>query len=611
MNIDRVQVEGGFLNGVDLKLTPGLNVLIGARGTGKTSIIELIRYALDVKNLTKESKVRSTEHVRSVLDGGEVSVTLDDGFEEVTVTRSFDEHQYRASSSFTIPIILSQTEIETVGLSESGRLSLIDGFIADRNGLKADIADSVNNLRSFYKEIEALEREIIALAEGLDEFQSIQEKINSLEVEQKNFLDGTEDISSKQYVLGIITSELTDLSVKDEMLSRFNHKVETWQSRLEGLIFEDFGPEKWEGALNEDPLLELRPRYISAVKNLESVLNEFEEISASAQLRSSQLQTRKLEMEKNARSIRIDLDQNVAGAGAIARNIAHLKANAAQIQSRQKLIMERKSRLDLLRSRRDKKLEELLDIRTKKSSLRKDVVDRLNRELAPWIRVDIEYLAQYGDYTRAIANALKGSGMKYNELAINISEKVSPQELMDFVEYRDFETLSEITGIPRERSARLIGVLADNGISEIVTSEVEDNIRLFLLDGVDYKDIAYLSAGQRCTVILSIVLQHYERTLIIDQPEDHLDNSFITKTIVKSLLRRKRRGQVILSTHNANIPVLGNADLVVEMTSDGRNGFIQVCKPLNDPDAIDAITNVMEGGADAFAARAHFYASHG
>ena len=610
VNIDRIQIEGGFLNGVDLHLAPGLNVLIGARGTGKTSIIELIRYALDVKSLTPEARARSMDHARAVLEGGEVSITLNDLLEGITVSRSSEELKYRTSARFTAPIILSQTEIETVGLSEVGRLSLIDGFLADGHGLKAAVADGVNNIRSFYKELEALEKEIVALSEGVEEFQLLQEKINNLEVEQRKYLGSTIDVSNKQLSLGLITSKLSEVSVKDEVLNRFNHTVESWRLRLETLIVEDFGPEEWEGAADEDPLADLRSQYHSAIENIEEILTQFKGMSSFATSRLVSLQITRLEMEKEARAIRIDLDHNAAGAGAIARQISNLRANAAQIQTRQKLIAERKARLVSLRARRDQKLEELIAIRAKKSSLRKTVVDRLNKELAPWVKVDIEYLAQYGDYTRAIANALRGSGMKYNDLASNISAKVSPQELMDFVEHQDFDSLSEITGIPRDRCARLVGILAENGISEIVTSDIEDNVKLTLLDGIDYKDVTSLSAGQRCTVILSIVLQHSERTLIIDQPEDHLDNSFITQTIIKALLGRKGGGQVILSTHNANIPVLGNAELIIEMTSDGRNGFVQVCKPLDDPEAVNAITNVMEGGAEAFAARALFYAGH-
>jgi len=610
VNIERIQIEGGFLNGVDLTLSAGLNVLIGARGTGKTSIIELIRYALDVRNMTSESKSRSLDHARAVLDGGEICVTLNDLIENISVSRSADEDKFRASSTFTSPIILSQTEIETVGLSESGRLSLIDGFLSNRTSIRGALAETANNIRSFYKELEALEKEIISLGEGIEEFQILQDKISQLELEQKKFLGESDEISIKQLKFGVVSSKLSELSVKDEVLQRFSTTVENWFQKLESQVFEDFGPEEWDGSPEDDPLSELRIKYSQTIMQLDDALGSFMQMKEAAKNKLDEVHKSKIELEKESRAIRGELDHNTAGAGALARKITLLRANAAQIQSRQKLINERKARLAALRTRRDSKLEELLELRANRSTERKKIVEDLNEALTPWVKVELEGSAQFTEYTRAIANALRGSGMKYNELALNISEKVSPQELMDFVEYYDFETLSQITSIPKERCARLLGVLAETGISDIVTSEVEDNIKLTLLDGLDYKDVAALSAGQRCTVILSIVLQHRERMLIIDQPEDHLDNSFIANTVIKALVNRKGYGQVILSTHNANIPVLGQADLIIEMTSDGRNGYVQMCKPLDDLEAVEAITNVMEGGAQAFATRARFYAGH-
>jgi AAA15 family ATPase/GTPase len=66
----RVQVEEGFLDGLDLHLDRGLNVVIGERGTGKTSLIELIRFCLDVPGYTPESSERSRDHAISVLGSG-------------------------------------------------------------------------------------------------------------------------------------------------------------------------------------------------------------------------------------------------------------------------------------------------------------------------------------------------------------------------------------------------------------------------------------------------------------------------------------------------------------------------------------------------------------
>lgn len=607
MNIERVQVEGGFLNGIDIKLSSGLNVIIGARGTGKTSIIELIRYALNVKSLTNESKARSLDHARAVLNDGEVCVTLGDVIEDIIISRSADEDTPRANAQYVTPIILSQTEIETVGLSESGRLGLIDGFITERSEIKSKQAETANGIKSFYKEIEALEREISGLSDGMEQFDAYISKITILEEEQKKYQGGSIEIENKQYSLGIITSNISDLGVKSEVLERFSETVDRWFEKLESELFDDFGLEDWDGSNGEDPLIELRPLYSKTMKDLDGALASFKAMKALATQRLENTSNSKILLEKESRVIRAELENNAAGAGAIARQISLLKSNTAQIQSRQKLIADKKSRLEALRVRRDSKIEELLSVRSSRSDLREKVAERINSALSPWVKVELERSAQFVEYTRSIANALRGSGMKYNELALNISEKVSPQELMDFVDYYDFEALYQITGIPKERCARLLSHLSEFGIADIVTSEIDDNVRLTLLDGLEHKDVTSLSAGQRCTVILSIVLQHHERTLIIDQPEDHLDNSFIAHTVIKALLERKESGQVILSTHNANIPVLGKADLVIEMTSDGRNGFVQVCKPLENDEAIEAITNVMEGGLDAFRTRAAFY----
>ena len=69
-------------------------------------------------------------------------------------------------------------------------------------------------------------------------------------------------------------------------------------------------------------------------------------------------------------------------------------------------------------------------------------------------------------------------------------------------------------------------------------------------------------------------------------------------------------GQVIVATHNANIPVLGNAAEVVVLASDGRRGFVRAAAPLDDDDSVEAITTLMEGGREAFARRAAFYTAH-
>jgi recombinational DNA repair ATPase RecF len=103
--IKRIQIEEGFLNGFDLTLSPGLNVLICARGTGKTSVIELLRFALGAKNHTTETQARSLDHARAVLEEGEVPVHLGDDIQntDVTVTRGVNDERANESSATQTP----------------------------------------------------------------------------------------------------------------------------------------------------------------------------------------------------------------------------------------------------------------------------------------------------------------------------------------------------------------------------------------------------------------------------------------------------------------------------------------------------------------------------
>jgi predicted ATP-binding protein involved in virulence len=120
LRIRRLQVEEGFLDGLDLTFDEGLNVLIGPRGTGKTSIIEVIRFCLGIPALTENASVQSREHALSILGSGRATVTLQSGSEMFAVSRTAEHSTGGVEFGVTAPLILSQNEIESVGLSLTG-----------------------------------------------------------------------------------------------------------------------------------------------------------------------------------------------------------------------------------------------------------------------------------------------------------------------------------------------------------------------------------------------------------------------------------------------------------------------------------------------------------
>ena len=185
-----------------------------------------------------------------------------------------------------------------------------------------------------------------------------------------------------------------------------------------------------------------------------------------------------------------------------------------------------------------------------------------------------------------------------------------PRDLVRLVDDEDRIELSRILEINPARAQKLLAALA-TATPSLLASEIDDDAMLSLLDGEEYKPTEDLSTGQRCTVVLPILLETQHGSLVIDQPEDHLDNAFIVDTLVKSIRQRSKSLQLIWTTHNPNLPVLGEADKVIQMDSNGLRGFKKVAEDLDDPKVVRAITAVMEGGADAFRRRADFYKAHG
>jgi hypothetical protein len=166
MWIKAIRVEGGMLNGFEQRLDPQLNVLIGGRGTGKSSVIELIRFCLGATSYTESGQQDATEHALGVLGDGRVVITMSDGKKDIEVSRTaldedFDGEMLRIES----PFVFSQSEIETIGLHAQSRLRLIDDFLPPEADRKTSEANLSAKIRSSTSEIRALFQEIDDIAE--------------------------------------------------------------------------------------------------------------------------------------------------------------------------------------------------------------------------------------------------------------------------------------------------------------------------------------------------------------------------------------------------------------------------------------------------------------
>jgi hypothetical protein len=222
------------------------------------------------------------------------------------------------------------------------------------------------------------------------------------------------------------------------------------------------------------------------------------------------------------------------------------------------------------------------------------------------IRVRVEQFGNMDEYRNLLTQSMKGSGLRYAAIVDRAVERIPPAELASLVQKEDRATLERELDLDADRATRLIIQLKDKPeIFAIETVELHDRPILELKDGEDYKDSASLSTGQKCTTILPILLIESERPLLIDQPEDNLDNAFVFETIVQSIGEVRGRRQLIFVTHNPNIPVLGDAARVFALRSTGRAASVANAGSVDD--VAQEIMTILEGGRAAFEARRKRY----
>lgn len=609
MYIERVQIEEGFLDGLDVALVPGLNVVIGARGTGKTSLIELIKFCLDVRGHTPETSKRSRDHALSVLGSGQVTVMISDGSRNVTVSRTASDKEPRASGSYVGPLVFSQTEIESVGLQASGRLSLLSSFI----GVAPESAtegDAVAEARSLTAQAAELRREIEELQRRVAEIPAIDAELANLAPSEQQLSKLSAEANKRKQELDALSADIAKKSVAAAVLERFKQGLVRWHLTIDTAVAGLPRAEQWPETPGPDPLVPIYAKLSLAHNHLKMALAELSraesEVSSIADSRNSG----RLAAEERSRQLRKELETLQAGAGNIARQGQQLRERKAQLEALKALLTQRTESLKALLSRRGLVLDRIEQLRDDRFAARTRIATDLNKVLSPRIRIAVSRAGQFDTFTAAIADALKGSGLRYGDLAPALAKKVSPRELLEAAENDDAEFIADATGISGDRTARLLAHLREADLGALGTASVEDLVDFQLLDGSDYKDIGELSTGQRCTVVLPIVLRHTERILIVDQPEDHIDNAFIAETLILSLLARDPKSQILFSSHNANIPVLGNANQVIQLGSDGKRGFALTSDGLETAQVVKAITSVMEGGLQAFEKRQSFYGRH-
>ena len=259
---------------------------------------------------------------------------------------------------------------------------------------------------------------------------------------------------------------------------------------------------------------------------------------------------------------------------------------------------------------------------------------KLTTDSGAAIRAGVKRYADARDFVKYLKQALTGSrvpGNKLEGLGENISGASTPEaatalwrgmladleKLAEFDEERDgadkrpdVPVLSK-AGLTDANLGRIDRSLKpDDWLTLSITSIKSKPVFEYQAREQEYIPFRNASAGQQATALLKTLLNRPGPPLIIDQPEEDLDNPVMLE-IVERIWEAKQKRQLVFASHNANLVVNGDAELVAwcdyRTAGDQSRGTIAGEGAIDVDNVRDAIKRIMEGGAAAFHLRKEKY----
>ena len=610
--------DGDFLDGVRVPVNAELNCLIGGKGTGKSTVIESIRYAFDLPFRAQDVEAAGRDLLEHAFrSGSKVSVIVETDAPARTrylvertaphapvVRDAYGEPRPDLSpESLARPCIYGQKEIFGIAQDAKARLEMLDGFarndlrdVAERElGLLDRLAQNARVILDAQRRIDDAEArlsELPNLEEWRERFRraGFEERLRErrqLEREERLLDRARQILAEREQSLDLLQSDSSgslDVGDDDDLP---NSDLLAEASKVLTTV-----SDAWRAAVDR-----LRRDVTTAEDRLQDVRRRWQE----------RRDARRAEFDRALRELQermpeVDPERYLD----VERRIEQLTPLRDALKTLRQRIVE-------ARSERERLLIELSEIRGEKHRARRRAADRLNEALAGNVLVELTYQGDREGFLQRLT-ALK-SGARTDSLRRMVEDPAF--SVSDFARHARGGTLSGQYGLPAGQANALERTVNEQILQELEVMDLPDRVQLLLDvalggDKRDYRPLERLSPGQKSTAILLLVMLESKDPLLVDQPEDDLDNRFIYDDIVKRLREAKRSRQFLIATHNANIPILGDAEQIVALDAEERQsgsvrGFVRARGSIDNVEVRDAAEHILEGGREAFELRRKKY----
>ena len=617
--IECLRVDGGYLDGLDVQFSPHLNTVIGGRGTGKSTLLECLRYALEVEHKGPEARKQGEAVIRENLGQaqGRVEVELvsqPQHMRRYRVVRRYGEparvideqgNESTLRPGDLIPGIefFGQNEIYELARDEDALVRVLDRYLPDR-------VEHQKKLTALQRKLKANGNRLVAAREQQDELETQLQKLPRLEEQVRQFDEL--GLQEKLKLVPLLERERQIPTRISEEVERLAEGVDALRDSLPDVTF------LGEKAIEELPHADVIRHSRAILEQIRSSTEGHIDAAAKAVAAArGELAALNADLEKARRAAEDGLVKEFSKLPAVAgkpgtevgRTYQSLQREIEAIRPQQARVASAAELVKTLEQERRNLLGELSDLRNARTRTLEREVKRLNRKLAGKLRLTLTP-SRNRKALKEFLGKLPGIGGKGLGWVDEAGDLTIPT-LVDACRAGPSALLAKKWGVTKGR-AETICKLAGAELLTLETIDLEDRVELELNvahEGEAYRPLERLSTGQQCTAILHLLLLDNPDPLVMDQPEDNLDNAFIADRIVQELRSAKTARQFIFATHNANIPVFGDAEWIGVFTATESHGSVppENQGSIDVPHIRDEAARILDGGQEAFLQRQQKY----
>jgi len=608
-----MKLKGGLLDNQNVKFSKNLTCIIGGRGAGKSTLLESLR---EVSGNESESKI-----VDSDVWADEITMFYEDETGRVIEFK-------REKNSSTMNITDSTNGIDHVYIESYGQGETADTIQhSDENPqVLLDFLDDFIEIKALIKE----DKEVCELLlDNQSELNKARIEVKGIPDTKKQIVNLTEKVKKleKDAVGELVKHQISLLNEKkmrENIIQELKKLIETYKDVLGDSetfdIFSQITDE--EIVIGKEEFIKVKSivEEFSKVVTLKSselnaeLLPKIDELRV--QLKSWQEKEKEILSKINEKKKQLEDEGIPFDLGKINQIIKDLTYYNDRL-NKQNEINKKLQELEQSRKAMLKKRKEIKKSIYKERYLFANTINNNLKNAVDGLFVSTKYIESI--YSVEFENALKDL-MSWRTSQVPKSKLIANSiSVLDFCECIKKKNLDRLK--PDFTDAELKTIIEriseDHKYEDLEALKFEDKpvitvTKIFKDDSGNTKNltrsIAHLSLGQQQSILLAILIQSKSTVpLLIDQPEDNLDSEFIYKTIVSNLRKIKETRQVIIVTHNPNIAVLGDAELVIPLKSTNIKTRIINRGSIDRIETKNLCCVILEGGEQAFISRQKIY----